>query len=403
MLMLMKGNRPFTRSRKTMLWLAAGAGAAALVLLAFFGAFDRAGPATRANQPAAIPVAVAAATAQDVPIFLDGLGTVQASNTIAIRTQINGTLQSVNFVEGQRVHKGDVLAVIDPRPLQAALDQAVAKKAEDEAMLVSAAKDLDRDKTLVQRSFQTQQVLDQQQAKVDQLKATIQADQALIENAQVQLSYATIMAPIDGMVGFRQVDAGNIVHTTDPNPLTVLTQLQPAWVIFTLPQSDLGVIREAMLRGTVTVLAFDQDNANELSDGRLLLIDNQIDQATSTIRLKATFDNKDDRLWPGEFVHIHIEAQTRTNAVTVPPAAVQRGPNGLFLWVVDANDTVIQRPIETLSVNNDITIVTHGLAAGERVVVNGQSRLEPGSRVAPKTATANAAATGVTNAGDAAR
>jgi multidrug efflux system membrane fusion protein len=403
MLIIMKGNRPFTRSRKTMSWLAAGAGAAALVLLAFFGGFDRAAPATRASQPAAIPVAVAAATAQDVPIFLDGLGTVQASNTIAIRTQINGTLQSVNFVEGQRVHKGDVLAVIDPRPLQAALDQAVAKKAEDEAMLVSAAKDLERDKTLVQRSFQTQQVLDQQQAKVDQLKATIQADQALIENAQVQLSYATIMAPIDGMVGFRQVDAGNIVHTTDPNPLTVLTQLQPAWVIFTLPQSNLGVIREAMLRGPVTVLAFDQDNANELSDGRLLLIDNQIDQATSTIRLKATFDNKDDRLWPGEFVHIHIEAQTRTNAVTVPPAAVQRGPNGLFLWVVAADDTATQRPIETLSVNNDITIVTHGLAAGERVVVNGQSRLEPGSRVAPKTATANAAASGAANAGDAAR
>jgi multidrug efflux system membrane fusion protein len=300
------------------------------LLVSFIG-FHRAAPQPQASASPPIPVTVATAAAQDVPIFLDGLGTVQASNTISIRTQTNGTLQSVNFAEGQQVHKGDILAVIDPRPLQAALDQAVAKKAEDDAQLISAQKDLDRDKVLVQRSFQTQQVLDQQQAKVDQLKATIESDQAAIENAQVQLSYATIVAPIDGRVGFRQVDAGNIVHTTDPSPLTVLTQIEPAWVIFTLPQSALGEIRDAMLRGPVTVLAFDQDNVKQLSKGRLLLIDNQIDQATSTIRLKATFANADDRLWPGEFVHIHIEAARRTNAVTIPPPAVQRGPNGLFL------------------------------------------------------------------------
>ncbi len=358
-----------------------------VVLLAYVAGFHRTAVAPQA--PAPIPVIVAAAATQDVPIFRDGLGTVQASNTIAIRTQTNGTLQSVNFVEGQQIHKGDVLAVIDPRPLQAALDQAVAKKAEDEAQLTSAQKDLVRDQTLVQRSFQTQQVLDQQQAKVDQLKATIQADEAMIENAQVQLSYATIVAPIDGRVGFRQVDAGNIVHTSDPNPLTVLTQIQPAWVIFTLPQSDLGAIREAMLRGPVPVLAFDQDNTKQLSDGHLLLIDNQIDQATSTIRLKAIFANADDRLWPGEFVHIHIQAENRTDAVTIPPAAIQRGPNGLYTWVVGADDTVVQRPIETVRVNNDISVVTRGLSAGERVVVNGQSRLEAGARVAPKTATVN--------------
>jgi multidrug efflux system membrane fusion protein len=389
----MKSDAP-RRPRGSMLWLWAIAGAAAVVVLAYFSGFQFVGSpriAPQSNARASIPVPVAAATAHDVPIFLDGLGTVQASNTITIRTQISGTLQSVNFVEGQQVHKGDILAVIDPRPLQAALDQAVAKKAEDDAQLISAQKDLDRDKVLVQRSFQTQQVLDQQQAKVDQLKATIQSDQAAIENAQVQLSYATIVAPIDGRVGFRQVDAGNIVHPTDPNPLTVLTQIQPAWVIFTLPQSDLGLIREAMLRGRVTVLAFDQDNVKQLSEGRLLLIDNQIDQATSTIRLKATFANGDDRLWPGEFVHVHIEADTRTHAVTIPPAAVQRGPSGLYSWVVDADDTVAQRPIETMTVNNALSIVTSGLSAGERVVVNGQSRLEPGARVAPKTVTAGAA------------
>ena len=381
------------RRRKSLVWLSVIAGAAALV---FAGHFAMSPPAAapQARPPAAIPVTLAEAKAQDVPIFLDGLGTVQASNTIAIRTQTNGTLQSVNFAEGQQVKKGDVLAVIDPRPLQAALDQAVAKKAEDDAMLVSAQKDLVRDQTLVARSFQTQQVLDQQQAKVDQLKATIQADQAAIENAQVQLSYATILAPIDGLVGFRQVDVGNIVHTTDPNPLTLLTQIKPAWVIFTLPQSELGTVREAMLRGPVSVIAFDQDNAHQLSTGELLLIDNQIDQATSTIRLKATFANADGRLWPGEFVHVHLEAQTRENAVTVPPAAVQRGPNGLFVWVADAQGAVDQRAIKTIPVDNNTTIVTNGLAAGERVVVNGQSRLEPGSRIAPRSETANGASAG---------
>jgi multidrug efflux system membrane fusion protein len=384
----MKSNSPFRRSRTSMLWFSAIAGAAAVILLVYSVGLHRTAAATRPSTPAAVPVTVATATAQDVPIFLDGLGTVQASNTIAIRTQINGPLQSVNFVEGQHVHNGDVLAVIDPRPLQAALDQALAKKAEDEAMLTSAQKDLVRDQTLVQRSFQTQQVLDQQQAKVDQLKATIQADQAMIENAQVQLSYATITAPIDGLVGFRQVDPGNIVHTTDPSPLTVLTQIQPAWVVFTLPQSDLGKIREAMLHGQVPVLAFDQDNLKQLSEGKLLLIDNQIDQATSTIRLKATFPNADDRLWPGEFVHIHIQAENRANAVTIPPAAVQRGPEGLYVWVVGTDETVSQRPIKMTPIDNDIAIVTHGVSAGERIVVNGQSRLEPGSKVAAKAAPA---------------
>ncbi len=378
------------RRRKTKLWLSVVAGTAVAAALVWHFGLSKPAPVAQARAPAPVPVTVAQAAAQDVPVFLDGLGTVQASNTIAIRTQTNGTLQSVNFVEGQQVHKGDVLAVIDPRPLQAALDQAIAKKAEDEAQLISAQKDLVRDQTLVQRSFQTQQVLDQQQAKVDQLKATIQADQASIENAQVQLSYATIVAPIDGRVGFRQVDVGNIVHTTDSSPLTVLTQIRPAWVIFTLPQSDLGVIREAMLKGPVTVLAFDQDDAKQMSEGQLLLIDNQIDQATSTIRLKATFANTDDRLWPGEFVHAHIQAQTRDNAITIPPAAVQRGPDGLYVWVVDGG-TVAQRPVKTIPIDNKTTIVTSGLATGEQVVVNGQSRLEPGARVATKTQTASAA------------
>jgi multidrug efflux system membrane fusion protein len=224
-----------------------------------------------------------------------------------------------------------------------------------------------------------------QQAKVDHFKASIDADQGAIEAAQTQLAYTTITAPIDGVVGFRQVDVGNIIHTTDPNPLTVLTQIKPSNVIFTLPQSNLGPVREAMLHGTVSVLAFDQNDKEQLAEGRLLLIDNQIDQTTSTIRLKAEFPNENERLWPGEFVRIRILITTYKDAVTVPPVAVQRGPDGFYVWVIKPGNTVEQRPIGAQMVNDDTAIATKGLAAGEHVVTNGQSRLDVGSHVAIKT------------------
>jgi multidrug efflux system membrane fusion protein len=277
-----------------------------------------------AKPPAApVPVTVTEVSTRDVPVYLDGLGTVQAANAVAIRTQVDGKLQSVNFVEGQHVRKGDVLAVVDPRPYQEVVDQAKAKRVEDEAQLLSDQKDLDRFKILVVKGAGTQQAVDQQQAKVDNLKATIEADQAAIESAETQLSYATIVAPIDGNVGFRQVDAGNIVHAADQTPITVLTQIKPAMAVFTLPQRDLGPVREAMLKGSVPVLAFDQDNTRQLATGALLLIDNQIDQATSTIRLKASFPNEDERLWPGEFVRVRVLVDTLNNVATVPPAVVQ--------------------------------------------------------------------------------
>jgi multidrug efflux system membrane fusion protein len=338
-----------------------------------------------ARQAPAIPVTVAAAESRSVPIFLEALGTVSASNTVAIHSQINGTLQSVNFTEGQEVHRGDTLAVIDPRPLQAALTQAVAKKAQDQAQLVSAQKDLARYTDLAKRDNATQQSVDQQQAKVDQLKAMIDADQGAIENAQTQLSYATITAPFDGRVGFRQLDAGNIIHSSDPQPLTVLTQIKPAMVVFTLPQKNLGDVREAMLRGTVDVLAYDQDGRNKLADGQLLLIDNQIDQATSTIRLKARFPNDDSRLWPGEFVRIRAQVDNKTNVVTIPPVALQRGPEGFYTWVVKPDNTADQRKLDATAIGTDTVIVNSGLAAGERVVVNGQYRLQAGARVDAKT------------------
>jgi len=272
--------------------------------------------------------------------------------------------------------------VSDP---QAILDQAVAKNADDQAQLIDAQKDFARFTTLQAKNFDTQQNVDQQQAKVDHFKASIDADQGAIEAAQTQLAFTTITAPIDGVVGFRQVDVGNIIHTTDSNPLTVLTQIKPCYVIFTLPQSDLGPVREAMLRGSVSVLAFDQNDKEQLAEGHLLLIDNQIDQTTSTIRLKAEFPNEDERLWPGEFVRIRILITTYKDAVTVPPVAVQRGPDGYYLWVVKADNTVEQRPIGAQMVNDDVAIATKGLAAGERVVTNGQSRLDVGSHVAIKT------------------
>ncbi|MGB6172848.1 MAG: efflux RND transporter periplasmic adaptor subunit [Xanthobacteraceae bacterium] len=335
--------------------------------------------------PPSVPVIVTQAAQQDVPIYYDALGTVQALNTVALRAQVNGQIVSVDFRQGQDVRKGDVLAKIDPAPFQAALDQAIAKKSEDEAQLIDAEKDLARFKTLVLRNAETLQDVDTQQAKVDTTKATIDADQAAIEAAKTQLNYATITAPIDGVVGFRQVDIGNIIHTNDINPLTVLTQIKPCTVIFTLPQGDLGPVREAMLHGTVSVLAFDQENKKQLAEGKLLLINNQIDQNTSTIQLKAEFPNPDELLWPGEFVHIHILITTRKNAVTVPAVALQRGPDGFYVWVIKPDDTAEQRPIEAETVSEDLAIATKGLNAGERVVVDGQSRLDAGTHVAIRT------------------
>jgi multidrug efflux system membrane fusion protein len=358
--------------------------AALLVACAGIYWYTRPAPQPVARQAPAVPVIVAAAESRDVPIYLDALGAVSASNTVSIRSQVTGTLQSVNFTEGQEVHQGDTLAIIDPRPLQAALTQAIAKKAQDQAQLIGAQKDLERFSALAKRDYGTQQSVDQQQAKVDQLKATIDADQGAIENAQTQLSYATITAPFDGTVGFRQLDAGNIIHPTDAQPLTVLTQIKPSLVVFTLPQKNLGDVREAMLRGAVTVLAYDQDGTKELATGQLLLIDNQIDQTTSTIRLKARFANNDGRLWPGEFVRIRAQIDAKQNVVTIPPPALQRGPNGLYAWVIKSDNTAEQRGVDATTPDSNTVIVTKGLSAGEKIVVNGAYRLQAGTRVDAK-------------------
>jgi membrane fusion protein, multidrug efflux system len=346
----------------------------------------------RAARGGAVPVVVATASKRDLPIYLTGLGTVQASFTVGIRAQVDGKLESVLFVEGQHVKKGDVLAKIDPRLYQASLDQAKAKKMQDEAQLISAQKDLYRSRTLVDKSFQTQQVVDQQQAKVDQLIASIDADEAAIETAQTNFDYTSVVAPSDGRMGVRLIDPGNIVHAADSAPIVTLTLAKPAAVLFTLSARSLNDVRDAMARGPVEVTAFSQDGQRVLGTGTLLLIDNIVDQASATMRLKAMFANDDEQLWPGDFVNARLRVEVRRDVVTVPSPAIQRGPDGIFTWVVGANDTVTARKITSGPSTGDQTIITSGLAAGERVVTDGQYKLQQNARVqvAPPPSAANA-------------
>jgi len=332
-----------------------------------------------------IPVSTAVATRKDVPIYLSGLGAVQASLTVAIQPQVEGKLEEVLFTEGQQVKKGDVLARIEPRLFAAALDQAKAKKAQDAALLVAAEKDLTRVTALGLRNIVSQQDVEQQQAKFEQLKAAIAADEAAIETAQTQLDYATIRAPASGRVGIRQIDPGNILRLsnaiTNATPITTLVVTRPSAVVFTLPASNLDEVRAAITRGPVEVTALDQDNAHTLSKGRLLLIDNAIDASTGTIRLKAIFDNNDDRLWPGEFVNARLLVATERKALTIPISAVQRGPNGAFAWVVSANETVQPRPIRVKATTADLALIDDGLKEGDTVVTEGQYKLQTNSPI----------------------
>jgi membrane fusion protein, multidrug efflux system len=339
-------------------------------------------PAHAARPRAAVPVSIATASRQDVPIYLIGLGTVQALFTVGIHAQVDGKLQEVFFKEGQRVKKGDVLAKIDPRLYQAALDQAKAKKAQDQAALVAAQKDLERFKALVLKHFETEQNVDQQQAKVDQTKAAIDADAAAIETAQTQLDYTDIVAPSDGRMGMRMIDPGNIVHASDQSSIGILTQTQPTAVIFTLPAQTLDDVRDAMARGAVEVTAYDRNNVRPLSSGTLSVVDNLIDQTTASYRLKAMFDNTDEKLWPGEFVNARMLVVTRKDVVVIPRIAVQRGPRGLFTWIVKADNTVEARPIETGTTSGESTIVTSGVSDGEHVVTDGQYKLQANAPVA---------------------
>ena len=335
------------------------------------------------QRPAApsVPVAAAFAERRDFPIFLTGLGAVQAYNLVTVKVRGDGHLDKVAFVEGQTVSEGEVLAQIDPRPFQALLAQARAAKTRDQAQLANAKLDLERTKTLILREFATRQLADTQRALVAQLEAAVQSDQAAIDNAEVQLGYTTIVSPIAGRTGMRLVDTGNIVRTTDTNALVVITQVQPISVVFTLPQDVLGEVVREMSRGSLKVFAHNRDGATQLGEGVLVLIDNQVDPATGTIRLKATFENKDNALWPGQFVNVRLLLRTRPEVVTVPAQAVQQGQIGPFAYVIKSDQSVEQRTVKVGYSREGTSLIEEGLKPGDQVVVEGQYKLRPGARV----------------------
>jgi multidrug efflux system membrane fusion protein len=349
---------------------------------------DKKGPGAGKMELPPVPVVAGTVAQKDVPIYLGGIGTVQAFNTVTIHARVDGQVQKIAFTEGQDVHAGDLLAQIDPDPFRTALEQTVAKKGQDEAQLANARVDLKRYADLLANEGVTQQQYDTQQSLVNQLVATVNADQAAIESAKVQLAYTTIVSPIDGRIGIRQVDAGNIVHANDANGLLVITQLKPISVVFILPEQTLPSIQqEAQAVGPdLPVLAVSQDNTNILGEGKLAVIDNQIDQSSGTIKLKATFPNTDLRLWPGQFVNARLLVAVRKGSIVVPDAVIQRGPEGTFAFVIKDDQTVEVRPVKVAArsgaqVGQGETIIEDGLKAGEQIVVDGQYKLQQGSRV----------------------
>ena len=339
-----------------------------------------ASPAANASKPAI--VSVAAATRADYPVFIDGLGQAQAENTVTVRTRVDGQIVKIAFDEGQMVKSGDLLAQVDPRPFQAALDQAKAKQAQDQATLANARLDLQRYSTLAKQSFATQQQLDTQDALVNQLIAQEAADAAAIDAARVQLDYTTISAPIAGRVGFRLIDQGNMVNAAQQTGIVTVAQIEPISVIFTAPQDDLPRISAALAAGQPPVEARTSGGATLLGTGKLTVIDNQVDATTGTIRLKAEFANADHKLWPGQAVAARLRVDIDKMALTIPDRAVQRGPDGLFVYVVGADNRAVTRPLTLSHEDADTAVVAKGLSDGEKVVTAGYFDLQPGARVA---------------------
>jgi multidrug efflux system membrane fusion protein len=342
--------------------------------------YDSSKPAPPAAPPA-VPVVAKTVVSQDVPIYLSGVGTVIAYNNVVVRSQITGQLVKIAFTQGQTVHKGDLLGEIDPRPYQAQLDQAVANRDRDQAQLVNAQANLDRYTSLASKGYATAQLVDTQKAQAAQLQAMIKADEAVIESTKTNLAYTQLTSPIDGVTGIRQVDEGNIIHPTDVNGLVDVTQIQPISLIFSLPQTAFTKIQSEMAKGTLTVLAYSQDNKVELDQGMLELIDNQIVQTTGTIRLRAKFPNAKRQLWPGELINAQLLLETRHNGLTITASAVQQGPNGSYVYVIGADGTVQMRPVTVAQISQGQALIDSGLKAGENVVIDGQYRLQPGALV----------------------
>ena len=329
-----------------------------------------------------VPVRVQAAISEDLDIYLRGLGTVTAFNTVTVRSRVQGELIEVLFKEGDSVRAGDVLARIDPRPFEVALDQALGAQQQNEAQYENAKRDLQRYQTLRKQDSIAPQLLDTQLALVRKFEGLIKSDQAAVDNARLQLSYTTITAPIAGRLGLRRVDAGNLVNANDPSGVVVITQTQPIAVMFTLPENDLPAVREPMLAGnTLAVDAYDRADMNRLAEGKLLSIDNQIDIATGTVKLKAEFANRSDALFPNQFVNIRMKVRTLQNALTIPAAAVQQGNRGAFVYVIEADDIAAVKPVKIGDRSGERVVVLDGIKVGDRVVLEGTDRLRAGAKV----------------------
>lgn len=337
-----------------------------------------------AAAPRAVSVAIAKAQRQDMPVYLVGLGSVTAFYTSNIKSRVDGEIMQVNFKEGQFVKKGELLIVIDPRPYQVQLEQMQAQLFKDQASLRDAKLNYDRYTTLIPSGSIAQQQVDTQKATVDQLDGQVRTDQAQIDNAKLEIVYCHITAPFDGRVGLRQVDPGNIIHATDTNPMLILTQLQPIAVIFTLPEDVLPRVAQRMKSATLQVEALNRDDQTKLATGKLLTIDNEIDQTTGTAKLKAVFDNKDNQLWPNQFVNARLLLDVRKDSTVVPTAAVQRGPDGTFVYAVKPDNTVEARTVKIALTQGDETAIASGLNPGDTVVTDGQDKLQSGSRIEPR-------------------
>jgi multidrug efflux system membrane fusion protein len=358
--------------------------AAALSLGAVFSGCNRqaAGGGGRGGAGGTVVVEAGRVQRKDTPIYLDGIGTVQAFNTVTVHTQVNGVLQKIAFTEGQDVKAGDLLAEVDPRTYQAEYDQAKSKKAEDEAQLSNATITYNRNFTLLGKGLVDQQTVDTEKLSEEQFKATVQADEAALEQAQVMLGYTRIVSPLAGRTGIRAVDQGNVVQTTDAGGIVVITQLRPISVVFTLPQQDWPQIQQLLAAGTkLSVLALG-DGATPLDRGTLAVVDNQIDSATGTIKAKASFPNAQLALWPGQFLNVRLLIRTRKDGIVVPASVVQRGPQGAYAFVIEDDSTVKAVPITVAQIDGGVALIDHGLAPGQQVVVDGQYKLEDGSKVA---------------------
>ena len=338
-----------------------------------------AAPAPTAPPP--VPVVGGTVTSHDVPIYLRGVGTVIAYNTVIVRSQIQGQITQIAFTEGQSVKAGDLLAQIDPGPYQAQLDQITATRDRDQAQLVNAQANLSRYTQLGEKGWATPQLVETQKAQVAQLQNAIKADEALIQAARIQLGYTRLTSPIPGVTGVRQIDIGNVIHPTDPSGLVVVTQLQPISVIFSLPETNLPEVQQQMAKGSLTVLAYSQNDQIKLDEGKLDLVDNQILQTTGTIRLKAEFPNATHRLWPGELINVWLLLDTRHDGLTVPAAAVQQGPQGSYVYVINSDNTVAVRDVKITQVSGGEALIDSGLAANEQVVTDGQYKLQVGTHV----------------------